>query len=298
MAEGKHSPNYYAIIPASVRYDKKLKANEKLLYGEITALAAKEGRAWAKNSYFAEVYGVHKQTVSSWISNLEKRGYIRIEIIYHQNSKQVKRRNIYINDNPGAAREKMDTPTEGKIDTPINEKADTPINQKTQEVLINNTRSNNNTSSNSTGEKKSNTSAKNTEEEPSAKAKETKKKSKYKYNKEQLTLAEGLLTKRRENYPNYREPNIELWANDIRLMMEQDKRKPFQIENAIEWSQNNKFWRTVILSANNLRDKYDQMNAQAIEQNLDFDKSRKREWDFDVKEIAEAEDKKWENWDF
>lgn len=29
--------SYYAIIPANVRYDKRLKPNTKLLYGEITA---------------------------------------------------------------------------------------------------------------------------------------------------------------------------------------------------------------------------------------------------------------------
>jgi len=28
----KEQPNYYAIIPANIRYDNNLKANEKLLY--------------------------------------------------------------------------------------------------------------------------------------------------------------------------------------------------------------------------------------------------------------------------
>ena len=35
----KEQPNYYAIIPATIRYDNNLKPAEKLLYGEITALA-------------------------------------------------------------------------------------------------------------------------------------------------------------------------------------------------------------------------------------------------------------------
>lgn len=39
-------PNYYAIIPACVRYA-KIKANAKLLYGEITALANKTGECYA-----------------------------------------------------------------------------------------------------------------------------------------------------------------------------------------------------------------------------------------------------------
>ena len=47
---GKEKPNYYAIIPAEIRYDKKLTPNSKLLYGEITALANKEGYCWAGNT--------------------------------------------------------------------------------------------------------------------------------------------------------------------------------------------------------------------------------------------------------
>ena len=39
----ENKSNYYAIIPATVRYSKELKANEKLLYGEITSLSNKNG---------------------------------------------------------------------------------------------------------------------------------------------------------------------------------------------------------------------------------------------------------------
>ena len=46
-------PNYYAIIPAEVRYNEKLTANSKLLFGEITALTNKTGVCWANNKYFA-----------------------------------------------------------------------------------------------------------------------------------------------------------------------------------------------------------------------------------------------------
>ena len=51
----KEQPNYYAIIPATVRYDTNLKYAEKLLYGEITALANKNGYCYTQNKYLADV---------------------------------------------------------------------------------------------------------------------------------------------------------------------------------------------------------------------------------------------------
>ena len=42
--------NYYAIIPANVRYDINLKPNEKLLYGEITALSNQKEHATVKKN--------------------------------------------------------------------------------------------------------------------------------------------------------------------------------------------------------------------------------------------------------
>lgn len=72
------APNYYAVIPASVRYDARLKPIERLLYGELTALAQKDGYAWASNRYFADLYGVSKETVSRYLSDLQSCGYIKI----------------------------------------------------------------------------------------------------------------------------------------------------------------------------------------------------------------------------
>ena len=73
-------PSYFAVIPASVRYDKRLKPIERLLFGEITCLTNKDGYCYASSSYFAELYETKRETISRYISNLAKCGYIKIEI--------------------------------------------------------------------------------------------------------------------------------------------------------------------------------------------------------------------------
>lgn len=74
------NPNYYAIIPADVRYDKRLTANQKLLYAELTSLARKEGFAWANNKYLAGVFDVSPRSITRWLSTLQSCGYIKLDI--------------------------------------------------------------------------------------------------------------------------------------------------------------------------------------------------------------------------
>lgn len=107
------NPNYYSVIPAKVRYDKELKANEKLLYGEISALSNKNGYCNAGNTYFAELYGVHKKTISEWVTHLKNKGYIEVEIVYED--KKIVERRIYIETRRISA----------KVGLPIHENTDT-----------------------------------------------------------------------------------------------------------------------------------------------------------------------------
>lgn len=93
-------PNYYAIIPSEIRYDDDLTPNEKLLYGEITALTYQNGECWATNSYFANLYKVEIQSVSRWIRHLKQKQYIDLEIIYKEGTKEIIKRIIKIKDTP------------------------------------------------------------------------------------------------------------------------------------------------------------------------------------------------------
>lgn len=90
---------YYSIIPSKILYNKKLKANEKLLYAMITSLACKEGYCFATNKYLAEKLDVNPKTISSWISDLKDKKFLKVEIVRKEN-KQIIQRKIYINDVP------------------------------------------------------------------------------------------------------------------------------------------------------------------------------------------------------
>ena len=75
------TPNFYAVIPSTVRYCKDLPPAARLLYGEITALVSKEGFCWATNGYFQNLYSVSERTIRYWLESLRKKGFIKIEII-------------------------------------------------------------------------------------------------------------------------------------------------------------------------------------------------------------------------
>lgn len=75
------NPGYFAILPASVRYDNRLSASEKLMFSEITALAGRDGYAYAKNKYFAELYGVDERTIRRWIAKLADMKYVSVSMV-------------------------------------------------------------------------------------------------------------------------------------------------------------------------------------------------------------------------
>ena len=87
-------PNYYAIIPANIRYNENLNSSQKLFYGEITALTQKTGECWASNNYFARLYKVSPSVISNWVKALERENLIAVD--YETKGKEITKRIIKI----------------------------------------------------------------------------------------------------------------------------------------------------------------------------------------------------------
>lgn len=85
--------SYYAIIPATVRHDKKLSDKTKLLYVEIFSLVDHKLVCSLSNKYFAEIFGVSEHTISKAFKNLANNGYIKLEY----NKAYANSRKIHIN---------------------------------------------------------------------------------------------------------------------------------------------------------------------------------------------------------
>ena len=132
----ENKKSYYAIIPANVRYDEDLTPNAKLLYGEVTALCNEKGYCWANNSYFADLYGVSNVSISKWINQLVKQGYLSSEIKYKEGSKEILYRYLRLVNDP--IKEKFNTP-QRKVNDPIKEKFK---DNNTSNNTINNTNNN------------------------------------------------------------------------------------------------------------------------------------------------------------
>jgi hypothetical protein len=89
-----------------------------------------------------------------------------------------------------------------------------------------------------------------------------KKTSRHKYEPCDMENAEMLFKLIKENNSEARKPNLEAWANELRLMREKDERTDEAIKYLINWSQKDSFWKTNILSAAKLRQQYEQLTVK------------------------------------
>ena len=95
---------------------------------------------------------------------------------------------------------------------------------------------------------------------------------KFSFDPIDLELATLLKDLIKNNTPSFKEPNLDSWAKEVRLMRERDQRTVEQIKYVINWSQKDNFWQANILSTKKLREKFDTLVAQ-IKRNVDKKKN-------------------------
>lgn len=69
----------YVEVPVVVLLDEDLSTTTKLLMGLITTLSMQEGFCFASNRYLSNLMKVSRRTITSCISSLRKKNYIRVE---------------------------------------------------------------------------------------------------------------------------------------------------------------------------------------------------------------------------
>ncbi|MFD1990065.1 hypothetical protein ACFSGI_08845 [Paenibacillus nicotianae] len=74
--------------------------------------------------------------------------------------------------------------------------------------------------------------------------------------------ANYLFKKILEINPDAKPPNMQKWADDMRLLIENDKRDKHRVAEVIDWIFNDPFWQTNILSPAKLRKQYDTIDTK------------------------------------
>lgn len=78
-------------IPREIWLSKELTIQEKVLLAEIDSLDNDEG-CFASNEYFGEFLDLSKERARKIIASLKNKGYISVEIIYKEGTKEVDKR--------------------------------------------------------------------------------------------------------------------------------------------------------------------------------------------------------------
>jgi len=128
-----------------------------------------------------------------------------------------------------------------------------------------------------------------TKTDTETKRKETKRKGEKEYMSDaSIGLANFLLSEIKKHHPGFKNPNLQKWAVSIGEMLVTDKRKEEDIKKVIAWSQQDKFWKTNILSGNKLRIQFDKLH---ITMNSVLESPKEKE----KKEAKKKVDRSFEN---
>ena len=86
--------------------------------------------------------------------------------------------------------------------------------------------------------------------------------SQKKFTLEDRASAERILELIRRLNPSHKNPNVEKWADDVRLMRERDGHTHEEIESLFQWANQDEFWQSNVLSPQKLRKHWDRLVIQ------------------------------------
>lgn len=118
-------------------------------------------------------------------------------------------------------------------------------------------------------------------------AKQRKKREKTPPDPLDLECATWLFEERRKTLPKFKKPNLDTWANDIRLMRERDERTRKEICALFRFACQHSFWRKNMLSTANLREHWDRLTLLRDEQ-AEPKKTNTAWWLSDEAKLAKA----------
>ena len=87
------------------------------------------------------------------------------------------------------------------------------------------------------------------------------------YSDDDYIMSEFIFDRVKAIYPNAKQPNLDKWANTIRLIREYDKLSHKQIQTVFIWANNNSFWQANIRSPEKLREKYEELDIKMQSEN-------------------------------
>jgi len=92
---------------------------------------------------------------------------------------------------------------------------------------------------------------------------------KFKYTEGDMQSAHHIFKLIRAKFPETKEPDFEVWADDFRKMRDLDNLEPDKIADMFQWAHEHRFWASNILSPGTLRKQWGKLSAQKLSGNYD-----------------------------
>ena len=81
-------------MPSEILINNKLSDKEKIILSMIIYLSKDKGYCFATNNYFSNILNVTVVSISRIINSLKKKNYIKVNMNYRSNSKEIENRQI------------------------------------------------------------------------------------------------------------------------------------------------------------------------------------------------------------